>query len=71
MIKVEAIKYFTLREFDKIKMISRKDKDRYGEVFEGDIFECDEKMAKYLTGGNEGGHIAVKIIEVVPNKKGR
>jgi hypothetical protein len=69
MIKVEVIKDFTLKEFDKLTNIERKtQKDKAGELYIGDRFECDKNMASYLTGENEAGAIVVKIIEVEPVK---
>lgn len=68
MIKVEAIKQFTLADYDKITNIQRKSVEKEGMLYVGDTFECDEKMAKYLTGNNDKGNIVVKIIEVIPDK---
>ena len=38
-------------------------------MFVGDTFECDEKMADYLTGGNKLNKVVVKVIEVIPKEK--
>ena len=35
----------------------------------GDCFECDEKMADYLTGNNSINRAVVKLIEVIPEKE--
>lgn len=67
MIKVEVIEDFTLQEFNKLKNIIRKGKDEEGKLFIGDIFECDEKMADYLTGNNSINRAVVKVIEVIPD----
>lgn len=69
MIKVEVTEDFTLQEFDKLKNIIRKDKEQKGKLFIGDAFECDEKMADYLTGNNSINRAVVKVIEVIPEKE--
>ncbi len=69
MIKVKVIQDFTLQEFDKLKNIIRKEKEQEGKLFIGDIFECDEKMADYLTGNNSINKSVVKVIEVIPEKE--
>ena len=69
MIKVRAIEDFTLQEFDKLKNIIRKGKGQEGKLFIGDIFECDEKMADYLTGNNPINRAVVQVIEVIPEKE--
>lgn len=69
MIKVKVIEDFTLQEFNKLKNIIRKGKEQEGKLFIGDIFECDEKMADYLTGDNSINRAVVKVIEVIPEKE--
>ena len=69
MIKVKVIEDFTLQEFDKLKNIIRKGKEQEGKLFIGDIFECNEKMADYLTGNNSINRAVVKVIEVIPEKE--
>ena len=64
MIKVRVIKDFSLKEFAKIKNIERFYYDKVGELYKNDIFECDEKMARYLTGDNSKKEIVVEIIEI-------
>ena len=63
---MEAIKKFSLKDFNKIKIIKRKDNniynDIYGKLFPGDIFECSNKMAEYLTGDNENNNVVAKFI---------
>lgn len=66
MIKVEVIENFTLKDFNKLKNIVRFDKDKKGTLFIKDTFECDEKMARYLTGDNIFKKVVVKIIEINP-----
>ena len=61
--KLEVIEEFTLREFDKLRDIKRKDKDEKGKLFLGDTFECDEDMVKYLLGDNPLKKAVVKIVE--------
>ena len=60
---MEAIKKFTLTDFDKIKIIKRVSYDEYGKLFPGDIFECSNKMAEYLTGDNENNKVVAKFLE--------
>ena len=69
MIKCEVIENFSLKEFDKLKIIERKGKDTKGQLNKGDIFECDEEMAKYLTGENPLKKVVVEVIEVEPDIK--
>ena len=70
VIKVQVIKPFTLGRFNEITNIIRKNIENDGMLFEGDIFECSQDLAEYLTGKNEKGDVVVKIIEVIPKKKG-
>ena len=57
------------KEFSKLKNIVRKNANTEGELYVGDTFECDEKMAEYLTGENALKKVVVKIIEVQPKKE--
>lgn len=66
MIKCEVIEKFTLKDFNKLKNIQRKSVDVIGGLFVGDTFECDEEMAKYLTGSNSQKKVVVKVLEVLP-----
>ena len=68
MIKCEVIENFTLKDFKKLKNIIRKGKNLDGHLYKEDTFECDEDMAKYLTGENADKKVVVKIIEVKPKK---
>ena len=68
MIRCEAKENFSLKEFDKLKIIERKGPDVKGQLTKGDIFECDEKMVDYLTGNNPLNKVVVKVIEVKPEK---
>ena len=68
MVKCEVIEGFTLAKFNELKNIVRKGADTQGQLNIGDTFECDEEMAKYLTGGNSKGKVVVKVIEVIPEK---
>lgn len=69
MVKVEVIEKFTLKEFGKLKNITRGTaNDKYGELYITDTFECDEEMAKYLTGNNALNKVVVKVIEVEPEQ---
>ena len=69
MIKLEVIEPFTLGDYGKLKNIKRKNQEKEGYLFVGDTFECDEKMAKYLTGENDKKKVVTKIIEVIPEEK--
>lgn len=69
MVKVEVIETFTLGAFKELKNIKRIDADVNGRLFVGDIFECTEAMAEYLTGKNNYKRAYVKVIEVIPEKK--
>ena len=69
MFKCEVIERFTLSKFNELKNVVRKEgrnSERYGELFIGDTFECDENMAKYLTGKNDKNKVVAKIIELKP-----
>lgn len=73
MIKVEVvIEDFTFARFDEIKdtlVRKRPNKDEYGKLYLGDTFECDKDMCEYLAGKNPIKKVAVRIVEVVPEKK--
>ena len=70
MVKVEVIVGFTLGDYYKIKeSIIRKGYEKEGELFVGDIFTCDEEMAKYLMGNNKKREIVVEIVEIIPEEK--
>lgn len=69
MVTCEVIEEFTLREFDKLKNIKRRNTDVAGRLFVGDVFDCDDEMATYLTGGNSKKKVVVKILEIKPIKK--
>ncbi|MBR5227521.1 MAG: hypothetical protein IKV94_02680 [Clostridia bacterium] len=66
MVRCRVIEQFTLKDFDKLLNIKRKSIEEKGKLFVGDEFECDEQMAKYLTGSNEKKKVVVKVIEVMP-----
>lgn len=66
MVRVKATQDFTLGDFGKLKNIQRARYDEKGKLFKGDVFECDELMADYLTGGNSQKKVVVKVIEVIP-----
>lgn len=66
MIKVEVTEDFTLARFGELKNLVRKNKSEQGKLFKGDVFECDDEMAKYLSGDNSLKRPFVKVIEVLP-----
>ena len=68
MIKVEVIEKFTLKNFDELKNIKRRNFDEKGTLFVGDTFECNKDMVDYLTGNNPLNKAVVKVIEVKPEK---
>lgn len=71
MIKCEALENFYLKDFKKLKNIVRSSKSEEGRVFAKDIFECDDKMAKYLLNEtkNPANRAFVKVIEITPEKE--
>lgn len=69
MIRCQVIEQFTLSEFNKLQNIVRKNVGKYGELYVGDTFECDNEMAKYLSGGNEKKKVVIKVLEVLPIDK--
>lgn len=66
MVKVEVKEEFTLGKYNELKNIVRKGKNETGRLFAGDVFECTEDMAKYLTGNNPLHRPVVKVLEVIP-----
>ena len=69
MIKVEVIEKFTLEDYKKLKNVKKVATRKENEFGVGDTFECDEKMASYLTENNKLKRPFVKIIEVIPEKE--
>ena len=68
MKRCEVLSYFTLKKFNELRDIVRANENnntKDGELFVGDTFTCDEKMADYLTGNNDSEIIVVKIVEEV------
>ena len=68
MIKVEVIENFTLEDYNKLKNVKKIISRKENEFGARDTFECDEKMADYLTGNNAFKKVVVRIIEVEPEK---
>ena len=66
MIRCEVIKEFTLERFNELSDIRRKKIDTNGKLYVSDTFQCNEEMARYLTGDNEKGNVVVRVVEVVP-----
>lgn len=69
MVKVQAIIDFNYKEYNKINNLQPVNKIQEGKLFAGDIFEVSEDIAKYLTGENKNKIVAVKVLEVIPEKK--
>lgn len=68
MIKLRALEDFTLKDYKKLKNIQSTQSEREkNKVYQNDIFECDEKMAKYLLGDNDLKVIVAELIEMIPN----
>lgn len=67
MIKLRTIKVFTLEKFNELKNLKRATgSDNYGVLYVGDTFECNEEMAKYLTGDNKLKLKVAEVIEIIP-----
>jgi len=64
MVKCEVIEDFTLGKYNELKNITRRNKLKDGKLYVGDTFECEQEMAKYLTGDNPLKKAVVKVIEV-------
>ncbi len=71
MIKVIVTEEFILGSFNKLQNVERANinKNEDGYLYVNDKFECDEKMADYLTGNNPINRTVAKVIEVIPEKK--
>ena len=48
MVKVVVLENFSLGRYDELKNIVRANKDKKGNLFVGDTFECTKEMAKYF-----------------------
>ena len=70
MVKLECIYEFSLRRFNELFNITRKnaDKKENGLLYVGDTFECSQELADYLLGNNQSKMVVAKIIEVEPEK---
>lgn len=69
MVKVEVIEQFSLKDFDKLVNIKRgTGKNKKGELYPTDTFECSKEMVEYLTGKNPLNKVVVKVIEVEPEE---
>ena len=67
MIKLRTIKVFTLEKFNELQNVKRATgSDNYGVLYVGDTFECNEEMAKYLTGDNKLKLKVAEIVEIIP-----
>lgn len=71
MIKLQALEDFSLRRFNELKNIVRKNinKNEEGMLYEGDIFECEKELADYLCGNNPLNKKVVTILEVTLKEK--
>lgn len=68
MVKVQAIIDFTYKNYDKIQNLESVDENEKGKIFDGDIFEIENEEALYLIGKNDKDIVAVKVLEVIPDK---
>lgn len=68
MVKVKAKIDFFYRNYNKIKNLNSVDIKEKGRIFTGDTFEVEEKEAEYLAGDNQKRIVAVKVLEVIPDK---
>ena len=67
MVKCKALQKFNLKAFDELKNIQRATvKADEGVLYVGDTFECNNKMAEYLTGNNDQNVTVIEVIEVIP-----
>ena len=69
MVKVQAIIDFNYKNYNKIKDLQPTNKKQEGKIFAGDIFDVEDDEAKYLTGENKNKIVAIKVLEVIPEKK--
>ena len=67
--KVQAIEWFTLKDYDKLKNVHKVAERPENEFNVGDTFECDEEMYRYLTEKNKFSRIFVKILEEPKTEK--
>lgn len=73
MIKLKAKQDFTLKDYKKLKNIeSTKTEREENKVYQNDVFECNEKTARYLLGENDQKLIVAELLEVEyePKKNG-
>lgn len=68
MIKVQAIKDFTLSRYNEIENLKPRTIRKEGKIYTNDIFECSIDLAQYLSGKNDKGIVAVKILEITLDK---
>ena len=65
-VKVQATEDFSLGAFNELENLVRanNEKNKNGHLYVDDTFECEEHLAKYLTGENALNKVVVKILEV-------
>ena len=66
MKKLKVIENFTLKDYDKLIEVIRKDKAIIGKLFIDDVIICDDNMAGYLLGNNPLHRAVVELIEDIP-----
>lgn len=65
MIKLRAKQDFTLKDYKKLKNIESTQSEREeNKIYQNDVFECDEKMVRYLLGENSQKLIVAELLEV-------
>jgi hypothetical protein len=68
MVKLECTYEFTLKRFNELFNITRKNADKKadGLLYVGDTFECSQELADYLLGNNQSKIVVAKVLEVIP-----
>lgn len=71
MIKVEVVEGFNLGRFNEIRNLVRAnpEKNKIGELYSKDTFECTEELSDYLLGDNTYKRAFVHVIEVIPEEE--
>ena len=67
MIKVQAIKDFSLTRYDEIENLKPRTIKKECKLYNNDILECNIDLARYLLGENDKKLVVVRVLEVKPN----
>jgi hypothetical protein len=68
MVKAEVTETFTLKDYNKVEVISKRS-DKPHEFTKGDVFKCDDETADYLSGNNALKKNVIKVLEVIPKEE--